>query len=109
MGWERDENGKRRVKGEHRRINYISDGLAERLLENGADLDMIKAFASPDWDPAGSDSKGEDGEASKEQKAIELEKTAERISNINTDADRTAMRTRFRRVPLGKQESSPEI
>lgn len=50
-GWADNEDGKRYVVGEHRLINHISDGLATRLLENGADLSTIKRFADPKWNP----------------------------------------------------------
>lgn len=50
----------KKVLGEHRKLNFISDRLANRFLENGADIDMIKRFASPDWDPATSLEDGDD-------------------------------------------------
>ena len=48
-GWKRDENGERKVVGHHKLVNRISNSLATRLLENGADIDIIKKFADKSW------------------------------------------------------------
>lgn len=44
-------DGKYLIEGSHRRVNYISDRLALRLLENGAELETIKRYASQSWNP----------------------------------------------------------
>lgn len=49
-GWEKDETGKVKVKGEHKRVGDLSDKLAMRMLENGAELSDIQKY-SPNFNP----------------------------------------------------------
>ena len=46
----KDENGKVKVKGEHKRVGDLSDKLAMRMLENGAELSDIQKY-SPNFNP----------------------------------------------------------
>ncbi|WP_313559189.1 ATPase, T2SS/T4P/T4SS family [Ruminiclostridium cellobioparum] len=46
-----DGKGIKKMIGYHKTIKKISDRLANRLLENGADIEVIKKFAEADWDP----------------------------------------------------------
>ncbi len=52
-GKEKTEDGKgiKRMLGYHKKIRPISNKLANRLLENGADIDILKKFAQTDWNP----------------------------------------------------------
>lgn len=52
-GRELTEDGKRikRIIGSHVRVSPISNSLANRLLENGADINIIKKYASDKWMP----------------------------------------------------------
>lgn len=52
-GHERDEHGLiTKTTGVDKQINSISDSLAYRMLKKGADLDELRRFARPDYDPA---------------------------------------------------------
>lgn len=46
-----DGNRLIRVEGEHKKVGYISDNLAQRMMENGAPASLVKLYASPDWQP----------------------------------------------------------
>jgi|LSQX01.3.fsa_nt_gb pilus assembly protein CpaF len=52
-GNEMDETGNKikKVCGYHKKMKSVSNRLANRLLENGADISIIKKFADPKWDP----------------------------------------------------------
>lgn len=60
-GHEMDERGQsiKKTKGFHKKMNPISNRLANRLLQSGADIDIIKRFAGEDWNPE-SDEGGDD-------------------------------------------------
>lgn len=48
----RRENGKLlEVVGEHKKVGNISDAIAQKLFENGVELDMIKKYAGADFAP----------------------------------------------------------
>ena len=46
-----DGKGIKQMLGYHKPIRPISNKLANRLLENGADIVVVKKFAESDWDP----------------------------------------------------------
>ncbi|MDD6484038.1 MAG: ATPase, T2SS/T4P/T4SS family [Clostridiales bacterium] len=48
-GWTKDEYGNLKVSGEHKKIMPLSDKLATRMLENGAEIETIRRYASPKW------------------------------------------------------------
>jgi pilus assembly protein CpaF len=52
-GKERTEDGTgiKKMLGYHKKMRPISNKLANRLLENGADIETIKKFAQENWDP----------------------------------------------------------
>ncbi len=61
-GHERDELGLiTKTIGVDKKINFISDSLAYRMLKRGADLSELARFARPDYDPAKEDAKKEGG------------------------------------------------
>lgn len=48
----KDETGKIiEYIGEHRQVGYISKELADRLYMSGADIEDIKKYAGPEWEP----------------------------------------------------------
>lgn len=60
-GKEVDANGKiTKISGTHKKISPISHMMANRMLENGADINLIKKYASEKWEPG--DIGGEDDE-----------------------------------------------
>lgn len=51
-GFERDKDGKLlKVNGKHKKVGNISNSLAQKLFENGVDLDIIRKYASPEFVP----------------------------------------------------------
>ncbi len=38
-----------KIKGTHAQVGYVSDKIAERMLENGAPLSRVAKYASPEW------------------------------------------------------------
>lgn len=48
-----DSNGVCHIEGEHKQVGYISDKLALRLYENGADESMILKYAKQGWTATG--------------------------------------------------------
>jgi len=52
-GRELTEDGKRikKITGSHVRVSPISNALANRLLENGGDIEVIRKYASEKWVP----------------------------------------------------------
>lgn len=50
-GIEVDEHGRRTINGVHKKVGNLSDKLALRMYENDAELEFIRKYARPDWDP----------------------------------------------------------
>lgn len=50
--YERDEEGRiDKVHGSHRKVGNISYTLAQRLFENGVELERLRKFAGDDFVP----------------------------------------------------------
>ena len=67
-----DRDGKPIVKGEWKRINYISNSTAKLMQDNGAPIELIREYAKPDYDSErDSDVNGEyDAQRIKEEKKV---------------------------------------